>query len=110
MAHQEEARDVVIEVIEVVEQWYAKGGMKAELIQRITAALAAPRLRWTREKPVKAGWYWMSSIVGGSPSIMKIIDGDDMLVALDDGIEKPVQAFNKAYEWAGPLEMPEEKA
>ncbi len=73
-------------------------------------ALAAPRLTWSKEKPSKAGWYWMSSIVGGSPSIMKIIDGDDMLMAIDDGRERPVQAFNKAYQWAGPLTPPEEKA
>ena len=64
------------------------------------------RLRWTKEKPTKNGWYWWRT--GGGCNLRGIvsvcIETDIMVLA--GGIYKYLS--QTTGEWAGPIPEPEE--
>lgn len=68
-------------------------------------------MRWTTEKPTKAGWYWMKD---GSASIVVevetgTLDGFYIEDVWQAGVKNatPLKKFTHC-QWAGPLELPEE--
>jgi hypothetical protein len=60
---------------------------------------------WTREKPIKPGWYWYRGECDGK--IVKVLhfiddDGDGPYLATSDD----VALGDLAGEWSGPVEPP----
>jgi len=66
-------------------------------------------LVWTKEKPVKAGWYWIGDI-SQTPKICRVVDiGGDFAIALKTGLGAPLSALRKgAILFAGPIPEPRE--
>ncbi len=62
-------------------------------------------LKWSREKPISAGWYWYRGEVG---------EADPLIVQIDEAgmFQWPDGAFQEVTltkgEWAGPILLPEE--
>lgn len=82
----------------------------------IAAWNALPRrLRWTKEKPTKTGFYWWcdkkfvdltASLVGLTASIVAVdVENRESIII---GAEKVVDFTKVGGEWAGPIPEPED--
>ena len=82
-------------------------------------------MEWTTTKPTQPGWYWAREQYRGTflvPEIVEVRQRNDRLIVItyveDEGGEGDcLKTFkivdspqdSKFAEWAGPLELPEEK-
>lgn len=70
----------------------------------LEAAGAPSPLRWTREKPKRAGWYWYRN--QGNLNIGDVFMAVWGFVANLNGSGHPVSVKDLDGEWAGPLPEP----
>lgn len=78
-------------------------------------------LIWTKEKPIKPGWYWLRTITHSAISIAKICEQKDVIpIVPTKGKTKglifmiaemplewfPLDELYFNYEWAGPIPEP----
>ncbi len=66
---------------------------------------AAVRLRWSVERPAKAGWYWYRGLGEDSDPLVVQVDEAGYLQWPDGGFSEAQQTDGQ---WAGPLDPPEE--
>jgi len=64
-------------------------------------------LIWTKEKPVKAGWYWFREI-GDIVSIVKVREDKGILYTQSSVWYAPFMVRDSGGEWAGPIPEPRE--
>jgi len=62
-------------------------------------------LIWTKEKPVKAGWYWLRGL--DEVSIVQVRMGGELYV-VPSGWDDTYALRNVDGEWAGPIPEPRE--
>ena len=64
-------------------------------------------LRWTRERPTVAGWYWWRW-ADGETEVVEVLKSARRLVVRE---RLPVERYRtELVEWAGPVAVPEESA
>lgn len=82
-------------------------GVKVQEIAFLTQRLAAlpPAMTWTRDKPVRAGWYWYRHMPLIDPEMVLIRHGDCFVEMVSMVEVLPLDLVHG--EWAGPLEPPQ---
>lgn len=66
-------------------------------------------MKWTNEKPVKAGWYWYQELKSFGPTIINIQKDESagkLYVNSDDWKDLYVEDFKG--QWSGPIPEPED--
>ena len=76
--------------------------------EAIAAWNALPRrLRWTKERPTKTGFYWWRNTAFDSMATIVAVDIENR-ASIIIGSEKVVDFTKVSGEWAGPIPEPEE--